>query len=384
MGAVRVLQLARVINRYDFIDTIVRYLPRERFAVEVATFDPKANIQEPHYEALGIPHHLIPVQAMQAYPQYLRAAFRLAALIKKRNISILHTHHFWEGVVGALAKQLYPSFKFIAHRHYMEDVVRVGGWKSYLLAKLEAFTYKSADAIVVSTPTVAHFVRKQYAHQSSLPLYEIPYGFELEAPKYQPVSPQERSKLRQHYGAQEGEIIITNIGTHRLQKGQRELIRAFARLSAQLPQVRLWLVGTGPDTALLQQLAQPLGDRVRFWGWQPGERVREFIGASDIIAHPTYSENFPQIMIEALSLERALIISRVSGANDMLTHKVNAWLISPQNEEELYTGLYQLSTESDLRLSLGQAGRKLLEEYPIHYTKINPHYEALYTRLCSL
>lgn len=383
MRALRVLHLARVINRYDFIDTIVRYLPKERFSVEVATFEPKPNIQDPQYEVLNIPHHVIPVRTMQAYPQYVSAAFRLATLLKRREISILHTHHFWEGVVGAIAKKLYPLIKFIAHRHYMEDVVRVSGWKGYVLAKLEAFTYETADAIIVSTPTVANFVRKQYSHQNSLPLHEIPYGFEFEAPKYRPLSSEERAELRKRYGVREEEVIITNVGSHRLQKGQRELIQAFARLSSQLPQVRLWLVGGGPDTPFLQRLAQPLGDKVRFWGWQSGERIREFIGASDIIAHPTYSENFPQIMIEALSLERALVISRVSGASDILTHQKNAWLISPQNEEELYFALYQLVTAPELRRSLGQAGRRIIDEYSLHYSKVNTQYESLYTQLCS-
>ncbi|MDW8417629.1 MAG: hypothetical protein RML92_08795, partial [Bacteroidia bacterium] len=84
MPPIRVLHLARVINRYDSIDTVVRYLPREHFSMEVATFEPKSNIQPPDYERAGIPHHVIPVPSIRSYPAYLKAALRLARLLKDR------------------------------------------------------------------------------------------------------------------------------------------------------------------------------------------------------------------------------------------------------------------------------------------------------------
>jgi hypothetical protein len=67
MGRIKVWHLARVINRHDFIDTVVRYLDRERFEVGVVTFLRESSIESPHYEEVGIPHRVIPVSSYRAY-----------------------------------------------------------------------------------------------------------------------------------------------------------------------------------------------------------------------------------------------------------------------------------------------------------------------------
>jgi len=382
MAPIRVLHLARVINRYDFIDTIVRYLPRERFTLEVATFERESNIQSPEYEKVGIPHHIIPVPHMRAYGAYVRAAFQLARLLREREIDILHTHHFWEGIVGALAKLLYPGIKLIIHRHYTQDVVRVGGWKSRVLLKLEQFSYRHADRLVVPTKTIADFVEALYPLHKRLTPREIPYGFEFEASRYQPLSQVEREAFRQQHGVSEGDVVIANIGSHRLQKGQHDLIKAFTRLRQAVPYVKLWLIGEGPDTPFLREIVTQEKVEVHFWGWQRGERLRQLVGAADIIAHPSYSEAFPQVMVEALALERALLITEVSGVRETLQHGENAWIIQPGDVHGLFEGLYQLAKDASLRERLGKAGRQLVLE-KLHYSAINPTYEALYTELCS-
>lgn len=381
MPPIRVLHLARVINRYDWIDTIVRYLPRAQFEVEVATFEPKANIMEPHYEAVGIPHHVLEVRGMRSYLAYMRAARRLSALLRQRGIQILHTHHYWEGIVGALAKELYPHFTFLLHRHYTEDVVRVKGVKGQVLRHLEAWSYRRADRLLVPTESMREWIESAYRGRCLPPIEVIPYGFELEAPKYKALSAEERAAARAEAGVTPNEIVILNVGSHRRQKGQVELIRAFCRLAGEQPEVRLWLVGAGPDTEALRQAARPAAEKITFWGWQGAEAVRRFMGAADIVAHPSYSEAFPQVMVEALALERALVITPVSGARDWLVHGEHAWMVPIQEENALYEALKVLSLSEALRKRLGQSGAQLVRSH-LSYFAVNLRYESLYHQLC--
>ncbi|GIV23133.1 MAG: glycosyl transferase group 1 [Bacteroidia bacterium] len=388
MALIRVLHLARVINRYDFIDTIVRHLPRDRFAPEVATLEPQANIQEPQYAEIGLPHHLIPVPGYKAYPAYLRAAWQLSRLLRKRQTHILHTHHYWEGFVGALAKKLYPNFHLVVHRHYTEDIQRLPRPKRAVLERLEKWTYKQAQALVVPTDTMALFVKR--THTRLPPLHVIPYGFEFESEKYKPLSASLRESVRKGYALSDSHIVIANFASHRYQKGQHLLLEAFARLRKDLPQAVLWLVGRGPDTENLRLLAQKLGllspaeqPACLFLGWKTGEEVYALMGAADIIAHPTFSEAFPQVMVEALMQERALVITPVSGAKEWLKPQEHAWIVPIGQVEPLYEGLRTLAENPSLRQKLGQAGRKHLQAH-LSYQAINPHYEALYTQLCFL
>ncbi|MCX7763335.1 MAG: glycosyltransferase family 4 protein [Bacteroidia bacterium] len=383
MREVRVLHLARVINRYDFIDTIIRYLPLERFHLEAATFEKTSNIQSPTYESIGILHHVIPVPHMRAYLAYLKAAYRLAELLRTRQIHLLHTHHFWEGVVGAMAKKLYPRFHLIIHRHYTEDITRLKGWRRKILLSLERWSYRQADVLVVPSRTIREFVQELHPPDALPSIYEIPYGFEFEALKYHPLFPEERQSIRAQYGVEEGTVIIANVGSHRPLKGQRELISAFKQLYAEYgDKVQLWLIGEGPDTRKLQEIAQGLDAGIRFLGWRSGEEVRQLMGAADIIAHPSYSEAFPQVMVEALALERAVVITPVSGAKEYLKHGETAWLVQIGDEKSLYEGLRRLVGEPSLREALGKAGRQMVTA-KFHYSVINRAYEKLYTQLCS-
>lgn len=386
--AIRVLHLAGVINRYDFIDTIVRHVPRDRFAVEVATFVKEANIEDPAYGEAGIPHHLIPVPTLNAYPSYLRAAWKLHRLVRRRQIHLLHTHHYYEGLVGALVRQVNPQLRLVLHRHYTYDVLHLQGLKRKVLLKAERWSYRQADALVVPTRTIAEIVRQTHPTLPT-PIHEIPYGFDWEAPRYRPLTPEERQATRQRYGAGEKNVVIANFGSHRRQKGQFELLQAFRQVFAQHPHARLWFVGAGPETSALREKAQQLGltepeadPPCRFLGWQKADQVRLLMGSCDIVAHPTHSEAFPQVMVEALMHQRPLVITPVSGVKEWLHHSTDAWIVPIQDEAALQEALTVLLTQEGLRQEIGrQAAARLRSQ--LAYTSINAHYETLYQRLCS-
>ncbi len=148
MTRIRVWHFAGTINRHDFIDTVVRYLDRERFEVGVVTFSRESNIESPQYEEVGIPHRVIPVSSYRAYGAYLKAAWWLAQMLRQEGVEILHAHHYWEGFVAALAKKLYPRVRLVLHRHYTEDVLRLPPLKRRVLLGLERWMYKQADRLV--------------------------------------------------------------------------------------------------------------------------------------------------------------------------------------------------------------------------------------------
>ncbi|RMF52215.1 MAG: glycosyltransferase, partial [Bacteroidetes bacterium] len=180
-----------------------------------------------------------------------------------------------------------------------------------------------------------------------------------------------------------------NLGSHRRQKGQFELIQAFSRVFAQQRNIRLWLVGEGPDTPALRERAQQLrltepeaDPPCRFFGWQKADQVRLLLGSCDLVVHPTHSEAFPQVMVEALIHQRPLVITPVSGVKEWLRHPQDAWIIPIQDEAALQEALTVLVTNKALRQEMGrQAAARLRSQ--LAYSTVNAHYETLYQRLCS-
>ncbi len=385
MKRIKVWHLAGVINRYDFIDTIVRHIDRRRFEVGVVTFRQESNIESPRYEEVEIPHRIIPVPSYRAYGAYGRAAWQLSQILRQEQVQILHAHHYWEGVVAALAKRFCPATKILLSRHYTWDVLRLGWVKRRLLLWIEGWSYQVADRVVVPTEYMARLVRQ--LHRGRVRLEVIPYGFEFSAPKYERPSKERRQAVRTEQGASEGHFVVINVASHRVQKGQHVLLRAFQEFHAAVSQARLWLVGEGPDTPMLKALAEELGlirggDHApcRFLGWRRGLEVRDLMAASDIMVHPTFSEAFPQVMIEALSLGLPVVITPVSGAVDYLRHRETAWFVPIDNVEALKEALLYLYLHPQERTSMAEKGRSFVLD-KFSYVHVNREYERLYESL---
>lgn len=112
-----------------------------------------------------------------------------------------------------------------------------------------------------------------------------------------------------------GPLIVTT-GALIERKGQRLAIEALA----QLPKAHLVLAGTGPDEAVLRQLANrlDLADRVQFLGQVPHDLLPQLLSAADVMVLPSASEGIANAWIEALACGTPIVIPDVGGAREVL------------------------------------------------------------------
>ena len=134
---IRVLHLAHVINRHDFIDTVIRFSDRNRFFMAACTLTDRSNIEPPRYEEDGIPQHVLGSDSRLQYPS---AIVRLSRLLRKWDVDILHTHHYDGAVLGVLAAELAGTSRVIIGRHYHDELyLAASGAKLRVLLAVEAF-----------------------------------------------------------------------------------------------------------------------------------------------------------------------------------------------------------------------------------------------------
>lgn len=98
-----------------------------------------------------------------------------------------------------------------------------------------------------------------------------------------------------------------------LPKDQETLIRAFALVQAEAPDLQLWIVGDGPLRSKLESLAQELGliDSVTFFGEQVD--VAPFFKAADLFVMSSITEGLPLSLLEAMSAGLPAIVTDVGG-----------------------------------------------------------------------
>lgn len=92
--------------------------------------------------------------------------------------------------------------------------------------------------------------------------------------------------------------------------------------------------------------------------------IRAVLHGADICCLPTaYREGVPKILIEAASCGIPIVTSNTPGCNDIVKHGVNGLLVRPYDQNELYSALKTLAMDSDLRNSMGGAGRARVKEF---------------------
>jgi glycosyltransferase involved in cell wall biosynthesis len=110
-------------------------------------------------------------------------------------------------------------------------------------------------------------------------------------------------------------VKLLNVALHVEVKALDVLLRAFAEVAAQRPDLRLELIGEGPLTGELQALTGSLGlaDRVRFSGKATPTEIAAALGAADVFVLSSLSENMPLAVLEALCCGLPVAATDVGG-----------------------------------------------------------------------
>lgn len=367
------MQFARVINRYDFIDSVIRHADPSRFDMMACSLAASSTIEPPDYPAAGIPHWVLRADTRRSYPA---TVLRLAKLLRREKVDILHTHHFDEALIGVMAATLSTRTRVVVGRHYHDEVyLLTAGVKRRAMLQIEAFCYRRAVALTTPSPRIKQLLVERQRIPAAK-IFPIPLPFDFSAPRYRRVDEQDVRRLRGELGLGDG-FVIGNFGRHHELKGQSYLLRAFAELVRDCPHLKLLMVGDGPSHQALRALTTDLGlaSSVVFAGWRPD--AARLIAVVDAVAHPSLHEAFSQLMVEALVHGKPLVITSVAGPVDYMENGRTAILIPPMDLDALQTALrWILEHPADARRMAEQGCDYVRREFCLE--KIVPRYEACY------
>jgi glycosyltransferase involved in cell wall biosynthesis len=128
----------------------------------------------------------------------------------------------------------------------------------------------------------------------------------------------------------------------------------------QVDGVTLLVAGDGEERAALESLA---GERVRFLGALPRERVLELFAAADASVLSSSWENFPHAVVEALAVGTPVIATRVGGVPEVVEDGVNGLLVPPGDAAALAEAVRRFFADGALRDRLRAAAAPSVERY---------------------
>jgi colanic acid/amylovoran biosynthesis glycosyltransferase len=117
------------------------------------------------------------------------------------------------------------------------------------------------------------------------------------------------------------------------QKGHLLLIEALAKVRDAGAGFRMVLVGDGHLRPVLESRVKQLGltDHVTFAGWQSNAQVREHLRTARALVMPSFAENLPVAMMEALATGRPVLGTYIAGVPELVETGVNGWLVPAGN-----------------------------------------------------
>jgi teichuronic acid biosynthesis glycosyltransferase TuaC len=152
--------------------------------------------------------------------------------------------------------------------------------------------------------------------------------------------PRDATAMRQKLGLSAAHRIIVYVGRFVAAKGVRELLQAFGALAAHDDTLRLVFIGDGVmrEELRAQVAAARWGDRVLMPGAMQPEAIAEWLGAANLLCLPSYSEGYPNVVIEALACGRPVVATEVGGIPEIVD-ATNGRLVPPRDASALRVAL---------------------------------------------
>jgi glycosyltransferase involved in cell wall biosynthesis len=322
--------------------------------------------------------HQVEVVAVQGRGRSSDAGRHRSLVTRAFSFAALGSQEIAPGYIAAAWKR--ADIIHVHHPHPLADVaclLRAGNTpvvvtqhadsRRSIYRPITRMVIKRARAVVV--PSQAHLALSTELSGYESKVEVIPFGIDQSRWEVVPPPPP---------GAPPRAIFIGRLVAY---KGLDILLRALE----QVPEVRLDIVGSGPEGPRLRTLAQALAitDRVRWYGEYPDDDLPRRMVDADFLVLPsvTVEEMFGLVLLEAMAAGRPVITTALpSAVREVNVPGVTGLEVPLRDVRALARALETLSRDGARRRAMGEAGRKRVAEKFTQTAMATRHIE-LYERI---
>ena len=307
---------------------------------------------ESELAAQGIQHHKILDIDSKNPLTVLKLLTSIRQIIKKNEITIVHTHHRMAAFYIRLLKLVHPKLihVYTAHNVFKDKLPLYG------------FALKNAKSVAVGE-AVNKNLKEDVGITDSRVIYNGVVLKETDDHVDEIIS----------YGG----IKLGCIARLSEQKGLTYLLDAMSLLTVK--DIRLFIVGDGELRNELENKVKELHlqDSVTFLGYR--KDIVECINSFDFCVLPSVFEGFGLVAIEAFMNSKTLVATDIPGLNEVVTNE-NGILVPVKDPIALAGAINKLATDVALRNSLAFQAKKTYDE-KFSYPMFLENYRALYREI---
>ena len=293
---------------------------------------------------------------------------RLRRALRQFQPDIVHTWLFAGNSYGRLALPPSPRPRVIVSERCVDSWK--SGWQLWLDRKLAGVT----DRIVGNSQSVVDFYREHGIPAEKLCC--IPNGVEVP----EPPTVDRVARLRE-LSFPDNAFVAGYIGRLAEQKRVRDLIWAVETLRQIRPQLRLVILGDGPERARLEEFAQAVdcAEHVRFLGHR--DDASAWLPLFDVFCLASSFEGQSNSLMEAMAAGRAVVVTDIAPNRELVLDETGL-LVKPGDSVGFMQQIRRLIDEPGLKDRLGTAARERMRT-GFNVSTMVDRYVALYREVAS-
>lgn len=284
--------------------------------------------------------------------------------LKKFKPDVIHVHTpFSVGLEGALAAKLFKIPLIGTHHtfydHYLKHIKLDYNWMKKFSWKCCVGFYNFCDLVINPSKALTDALKKRGL---KIPAEVIRNSIDTDL--FQPISNAKEKKLiKKSFGIEEKSVIY--MGRLSYEKSIDKVIKAFTFMLEKNPELKLMIVGDGPEKQKLENLVKELKikNKVIFTGFLYKNDLNKALQANDVFLSACKNENMPLSVAQAMAAGLPLVVVKENGLAELVKENINGFFCKTDNPEDMAEKTLKLLSNTGLLKKFGAGSRKIAMEY---------------------
>ena len=285
--------------------------------------------------------------------QLMGKASQIIKYCKQNQIDLIHCHLPWAGFIGRLV-YFKTKIPLVYTEHNMQE-------RYHPVTKiLNKKTFNSQSLAIGVSEDVSNSIKKNI--QPKIRVKTILNG--VNTSKY--IRDYEDVSIRNEYNIPKDAFVVGLVSVFRFQKRIKEWLQAFKNFSDSNDRAVGLIVGAGPLEEEIKQEVERLGlgEKIIMPGLQ--ENTIPFFNAMDIFMMSSSFEGLPIALLEAMSMECAIITTNAGGIKEVIRDGIDGLMVDVDEWSDLSVKLKVLANNSELLKKYQKASRnRVVEEFSL-------------------
>ena len=316
----------------------------------------------------GIPTGIYDSRLTSIYP------VQAVNIIKDWKLDVIHSQT--EFAIGTFARFVAKQFDIpLVHTYHTmyEDYIHYitkGYFKRTSIKLVEYITKfycdKTATELIVPTTKTYKLFKEKYGVEKNIHI--IPTGIETERFYKENIKQKEVKELKKELKIGKNDFIIVFIGRLAEEKNVRFLMNAQRKLIKKNKNMKLLVVGDGPDKEKYQEESKDLGENIIFTGKVAWDEIPYYYHCSNAYVTASQTETQGLTVIEAMASSIVPVCMKDEAFQSMVTDELNGLFF--ETEEEYIKIIEKLYKDKEFHNKLNNQARIQAEHYSAeHYAE---------------